>query len=132
MTDLFQIATFKSHAGLDLDWKIECDALNTKEWECIAKMIMELTQPFQVAVGVPRGGIKLGKLLNEYATGDEKDPVCIVDDVLTTGGSMEVFYQKHLHVQSILGNKAFTAFGWVVFARNQPPNWVKALFQMPF
>ena len=95
-------------------------------------MIMELTQPFQVAVGVPRGGIKLGKLLNEYATGDEKDPVCIVDDVLTTGGSMEVFYQKHLHVQSILGNKAFTAFGWVVYARNQPPNWVKALFQMPF
>ena len=39
--DLFQKEDFKSHAGLDLTWKIEMDALSFEEWKCIAHMIME-------------------------------------------------------------------------------------------
>ena len=37
MIDLFQKVDFKSHAGLDLTWKIEMDALSRDEWECIAE-----------------------------------------------------------------------------------------------
>ena len=124
--DLFQSKNFKSHSGLDLTWKIECDVLSDPEWFTIKKMILEVTPPFREAIGIPRGGIKLGDLLNEHATGKEEDPICIVDDVLTTGESMEYFlsqYQKN--------RRPFTAIGWVVFARVQPPDWVKALFQMP-
>ena len=128
--DLFQSVDFKSHSGLDLTWKIECDVLTDSEWSSICKMILELSPPFREAVGIPRGGVNLANLLNEYASQDAGDPICIVDDVLTTGESMEQFlseYQKKYRTK--LGG--FTAIGWVVFARTFPPSWIKALFQMP-
>ncbi len=124
--DLFQSVNFKSHSGLNLTWKIEMDALSEQDWFTIKKMIMEITPPFREAVGIPRGGVKLGDLLNEHATGKEGDPICIVDDVLTTGGSMEYFLSQYQR-----NRRPFTAIGWVVFARTQCPPWVKALFQMP-
>ena len=124
--NLFQSVNFKSHSGLNLTWKIEMDALSEQDWFTIKKMIMEITPPFREAVGIPRGGVKLGDLLNEHATGKEGDPICIVDDVLTTGGSMEYFLTQYQR-----NRRPFTAIGWVVFARTQCPPWVKALFQMP-
>ena len=125
-THLFQSIDFKSHSGLDLSWKIEMDALSDPEWFTIKKMIMELTPPFKEAVGIPTGGSKLGDLLNEHGTGKEEDPICIVDDVLTTGESMEYFLTQYQR-----NRRPFTAIGWVVFARGQCPGWVTSLFQMP-
>ena len=124
--ELFQSQNFKSHSGLDLNWKIECEALSDPEWFTISKMIMEVTPPFREVVGIPRGGVKLAALLNEFATDNEKDPICIVDDVLTTGKSMEDFLSQH-HQRKLWP----VAIGWVVFARIQTPDWVQALFQMP-
>ena len=124
--NLFQSVNFKSHSGLNLTWKIEMDALSDQDWFTIKKMIMEITPPFREAVGIPSGGVKLGDLLNEHATGKEEDPICIVDDVLTTGESMEYFLTQYQR-----NRRPFTAIGWVVFARTQCPLWVKALFQMP-
>jgi len=124
--DLFQSINFKSHSGLDLSWKIEMDALSDPDWFTIKRMILELTPPFREAVGIPKGGVKLGDLLNEHATGKEEDPICIVDDVLTTGESMEYFLTQYQR-----NRRPFTAIGWVVFARTQCPPWVTALFQMP-
>ena len=125
MIELFQKVDFKSHSGLDLTWKIEMDALSHGEWECIAQMIMELTSPFKEAIGIPRGGNILGKLMNKHGTGKREYPICIVDDVLTTAGSMNEFRTKrHWRNPS-------KYIGWVVFARSKPPDWVTALFQMP-
>ena len=126
MIDLFQKVDFKSHAGLDLHWKIEMDALSHSEWECIAQMIMELTPTFKEAIGIPRGGTILGKLLNQHGTGKREHPICIVDDVLTTGGSMNEFKRKRQW------RNPADYIGWVVFARAKCPDWVTALFQMPF
>ena len=125
-THLFQSIDFKSHSGLDLSWRIEMDALSDPEWFTIKKMIMELTPPFKEAVGIPQGGTKLGDLLNEHGTGKEEDPICIVDDVLTTGESMEYFLTQYQR-----NRRPFTVIGWVVFARGQCPGWVTSLFQMP-
>ena len=125
--DLFKSINFKSHSGLDLTWKIECDVLSDPEWFTIKKMILEVMPPFREAIGIPTGGVKLAALLNEHATGKEEDPICIVDDVLTTGESMEHF----LSLRGIEGKSVMPAIGWVVFARVQPPSWIKALFQMP-
>ena len=127
-THLFKSGDFKSHSGLDLSWKIEMDVLSDPEWFTIKKMIMEHAPPFREAVGIPEGGVKLGSLLNEHATGDEKDPVCIVDDVLTTGESMEYFLSQYQRNRRLM---PFMAIGWVVFARGPCPHWVSALFQMP-
>ena len=125
-THLFQSIDFTSHSGLDLSWKIEMDALSDPEWFTIKKMIMELTPPFKEAVGIPTGGSKLGDLLNEHGTGKEEDPICIVDDVLTTGESMEYFLTQYQR-----NRRPFTVIGCVVFARGQCPGWVTSLFQMP-
>ena len=124
-TQLFQSVDFKSHSGLDLSWKIEMDALSDSEWFTIKKMIMEYTSPFREVVGIPRGGVKLGNLLNEHATGNKKDPICIVDDVLTTGISMNEFRRKrNWRIPD-------DYIGWVVFARGSCPDWVRTLFQLP-
>ena len=101
------------------------DALSDDEWFTIARMILEHSVPFHSAVGIPRGGIRLGKLLNEYGTNKETDPILIVDDVLTTGLSMNEF-RKIRRKEEIRKH-----IGWVVFARVRPPEWIKALFQMP-
>ena len=122
---LFQTTDFKSHSGLDLSWKIECDALQDGEWFTLSKMIMEISPPFSKAVGIPRGGVKLGDLLNIHGTGKRTDPICIVDDVITTGESMNDFKRtKHWREPT-------EYIGWVVFARTTPPDWVNVLFQMP-
>ena len=127
-THLFQEENFKSHSGLDLTWKIEMDALDPEEWKCIAKMIMEVEdRPFCKAVGIPRGGTKLAEYLNEHSTGKEEDSLLIVDDVLTTGGSLDYFADQYFR-----NRKPKDYFGWVVFARTQPPTWVDALFRMPY
>ena len=149
--DLFQKVDFKSSAGLDLTWKIECDAVSDDEWKCIATMIMERANPFRSAIGVPTGGIKLAELLNEYGTGSYLDPVCIVDDVLTTGKSMEEYKVRAIKdeeerisicktytgvtrskaEQDIITNGSKTSpVGWVVFARNHPAEWISSLFYM--
>ena len=125
MDKLFQSVDFVSHSGLDLKWKIECDAISDPEWFTISQMIMEISPPFKEAIGIPRGGTKLGNLLNQHGTGKRKDPRCIVDDVLTTGGSMNEFLRKR-HWRN-----PTDYMGWVVFSRIKPPEWVTALFQMP-
>ena len=123
-THLFVEEDFKSHAGLDLHWKIEMDALDEAEWKCIARMIMEYqTEPFQAAIGIPRGGLKLSVYLNDYSTQNNNDPYLIVDDVLTTGGSMEEFKKDYFDKKKV--------FGWVVFSRTKPVEWIRSLFQMP-
>ena len=90
---LFVEEDFIGHSGGELHWKIECDAIFPNEWKCIARMIMEHEKrPFCAAIGIPRGGVELGRHLNEYATGNhDVVPYLICDDVLTTGGSFEEF-----------------------------------------
>ena len=121
---LFVEEDFIGHSGGELHWKIECDAITSPEWKCIARMIFERERrPFQAAIGIPRGGVELGRWLNEYSTQNQEHPYLIVDDVLTTGGSMDEYTKEHFDGKE--------SFGWVVFARKQPQPWVKALFQMP-
>ena len=72
----------------------------------------------------PRGGLKLGGYLNEHGTQKEEDPYLIVDDVMTTGGSMTEYRKEHF--------KDKFAIGWVVFARSHVPIWCDALFRMPY
>ena len=124
--DLFQKVDFKSHSGLDLSWKIEMDALTPNEWDCIAHMIMELSRPFQKAIGIPRGGTFLGKLLDKHSTGKSSPPICNDHDVLTNGGSMNDFKRKKQW------REPTEYIGWVVFARGPVPIWIDALFRMPY
>jgi hypothetical protein len=111
--NLFQYGQFKSHSGLTLPFKIECDALTDLDWDNLAAIIATHTLPFNKVEGVPRGGLKLAEVLKPYR--DPEGTLLIVDDVFTTGASME---QQR---------KGRQAQGFVVFARGPLPPWITAL-----
>lgn len=118
---LFERKHFISHAGLPLEWKVECDALTDDDWETLALMISERCK-FSYVEGIPRGGMKLANALQKYCyrSLQSRDfPLLIVDDVCTTGKSLEV--QRG-------GRK--DVIGFVVFSRNRNllPNWCGALW----
>ena len=98
---------------MPLSWKIECDDLTQMDWACLAEVISRRFL-FSEVVGVPRGGLALAKALQPYCT---SGPRLIVDDVLTTGQSMEGVRRYQDDV------------GVVVFARGPCPDWVYPIFR---
>ncbi len=111
---MFQLGEFKAHSGRILYWKIECDALSTNDWKCLAWIVHDLVTPFGSVEGVPTGGCHLANWLETYVT---RGPLLIVDDVLTTGQSMEEYRAKR------------AAIGAVIFARGPCPKWITPVFQ---
>lgn len=110
---MFQLGKFKGHSGVFLQWKIECDDLSMDDWKCLAWVANELIAPFGSVEGVPEGGCIIADLLKPYA---KRGPLLIVDDVLTTGQSMEEQRAKR------------AAVGLVVFARGLCPAWITPIF----
>ena len=122
MTELFVRQEFVMHSGGIGHWKIECDALTDDEIATLALMLFEVLPPFGNVIGIPRGGIRLQDALLPYAT---EGNILIVDDVLTTGRSME---EKRNDIRLITGTDPI---GAVLFARSKCPPWITPLFQMP-
>ncbi len=114
---LFQGGAFTLHSGQKTNFKIDCDALTDKDWDTLASLISKWAK-FGKVVGVPRGGLKLAKALEKYE--ESHTFTLIVDDVLTTGASME-------GIRRIIGGPSF---GIVVFSRGTCPFWVTPIFQM--
>ena len=123
---LFQLGDFVSHAGKTLKWKLECDAISPKEWDCLAAMIMQYNKrSFGSVEGIPRGGIPLADALRKYAT---EGPPMIVDDIYTTGKSFDDYVYQHYRAMSFDYNPK-----WVIFARGKikDKHNVNALFRLP-
>ena len=117
-TTLFVKKDWRMHSGGLAHYKIECDALTDDDLECLAWLIAQKA-PFSEVYGVPKGGERLAEKLRKF-----KQPggiKLIVDDVLTTGNSM---------------NDARRELGWtdamgvVIFARGACPDWVRPIFEM--
>ena len=121
---LFQCGEFVLHSGEVSDFKIDCDALTADDWEALAYMIGDRVGRFSRVVGIPRGGWKLAEAMRPL-TGSATDPVLIVDDVLTTGRSMEDTRQAMIATGETLPIK-----GAVVFARGLVPAWITPLFTL--
>lgn len=119
--NLFQKEDFISHSGLPLKWKIECDALTDGDIECLAMLIAENIGKFGQVEGVPRGGLRLAEALKPYVT---EGPLLLVDDVYTTGRSMELYRKSH----TLIGERVI---GAVIFARNNiTQHWIVPLFYL--
>lgn len=113
--NLFQRSDIVLHSGEPSTWKIECDALEDDDIKTVAMLIAEWMHPFGNVEGVPQGGLRLASALKPYRS--EGLPL-IVDDVLTTGASMEEHRAGRL------------AKGAVIFARGPVPFWVLPLFRL--
>lgn len=123
---LFQIGDFTLNSGVKSKWKIECDNLTDESINCLAEIVCHMVGSFSEVHGVPRGGLRLEAALKPHCT--PGGPVLIVDDVLTTGGSMNRLANEKMALPEYRGKK-FS--GVVIFARGQCPHWVRAVFQMP-
>ena len=112
---LFNLGQFTLHSGAQSPFKIDCDALTDADLEALAQIGAQMVPLFGKVEGVPRGGLRLKAALDKYADA-RWSQLLIVDDVLTTGGSME--RQRN-------GRQAV---GLVIFARGPCPSWVTPLF----
>jgi orotate phosphoribosyltransferase len=117
--NLFQSGRFKLHSGRISKFKIECDALADTDWETIADIVGRKLL-FSDVIGIPTGGTKLAEGLEKYAKPDSDLPILIVDDVFTSGKSME-------KVKTELGSNVI---GIVLFARTIPSKWITPIFQL--
>jgi hypothetical protein len=130
MINLFQLGEFRSHMGILLPFKIDCDALTDGDIDCIAAYIASKTF-FGMVDGVPYGGCRLAAALEKYAVWEAPFNILIVDDVLTTGASMEDQRADYLHIADHDSTvHPEDIIGWVIFARAEPPDWVNAMFRM--
>jgi len=114
---LFVNQSFVSHAGLKLPFKIECDPLTDDDITTLASIIGKNLK-FRDVFGIPKGGVKLATALKKYSA--STGPILIVDDVFTTGTSME-------EARSKIGDDSI---GVVVFSRGECPSWVSVVFQL--
>lgn len=111
---LFRNGNYKLHSGAASSWKIDCDHLTDEDWKTLAIIASEILRPFGSVVGVPSGGLKFAEALKKFIT---VGPLLVVDDVLTTGASMQDYRSEG-------------SSGVVVFARSKCPWWVTPIFQM--
>ena len=116
--NLIELGWFTSHSGAQLPWKIDADALSDGSVHAIAQVIRRRFA-FSAVIGVPRGGLRLQRLLEPHRQ-DGPYPTLIVDDVLTTGKSMEEWRTT----------VAGPSIGVVIFARGPCPDWVWPIFQV--
>lgn len=118
---LFKYGNFTTHSGLNLDWKIDCDALTDDDIYCIAmasySLLEQINYPRTSFVGIPSGGVRLANKMQELFGKESNEPSTIVDDVLTTGNSMKEVMSRYE------GSK-----GLVIFARAPTPINVVSLF----
>jgi hypothetical protein len=125
--DFLKHGEFRSHSGITLRFKIECDALSDATWECFAKEIARATKSMggiKEVHGIPSGGTKLANALGGYATEGGRI-VAVVDDVLTTGRSMEEKKKKLIED----GVEPGDIYGFVLVRRSQDwTNWIYPFF----
>lgn len=125
---LFQRGNFTLASGAQSLWKVECDALTGEDWATIALMLRDRLPDFDHVLGVPRGGIPLAKALDRH-TIEGAERLLVVDDVWTTGGSMDRYLATLADMGAWLPGVDSIAKA-VAFARGPVPDDVVALWQL--
>ena len=119
---LFKAGYRRLSSGVESHWKVECDSLTREDWAVLAVIAMEqFDLRFCSAKGVPTGGFPFAAALQSYRTSYVPCPYLVVDDVLTTGNSIQREREK-------LG--IHNTIGLVAFARGPLPDGVHAVWHL--
>lgn len=120
--NLFQSGEFILNSGVPSFHKVDCDALTDHDIETLSRLIKNMLPLFGWVEGVPTGGLRLAKALEPLAEPDHSILGLIVDDVMTTGNSMET--QRGFRHPVI---------GVVIFNRipvdEESPCWIKSIWR---
>ena len=119
--NLFQTGVVQLHSGGYSNFKIDCDALTDEDIYSISLQLTLRLPKYHAVEGVPQGGLRLAKAMENFITPFQpirSDKLLIVDDVFTTGRSMETWRNDR------------DAIGAVIFARYDTPDWITPLFRM--
>lgn len=122
---MIEFGDFKSHSGLTLPWKVNCDSFTNKDWKSVARIIRNKFR-FGSVYGIPTGGTKLAIACRKHIV--EGYPSIIVDDVMTTGTSMNEMRDKVLEE-----TKEEPLVGIVVFDRGiytEDVSWIWPIFKV--
>lgn len=121
---LFQTGVVKLHAGGYSNFKIDADYLTDDDINSIALQLTLRLPRFGDVIGVPRGGLRLAEAMKPFVSphrelnGTYDSELLIVDDVFTTGASMEEYRDGR------------DCLGAVIFARSDTPTWITPLFRL--
>ncbi len=119
---LFKLGDFKLHSGAKSRWKIDCESLTVSDLHALAFMAFQLLpRRFGGVLGIPQGGLMFAEAMRPYQA--LPGPWLIVDDVLTTGRSME-------EARKTLDEANGPTMGLVIFARGPCPSWITPIFWM--
>ena len=112
MGGLFHQGQFVLHSGMASRFLIDCAALTDEDLAVLAAEAASLIEAFGSVEGIPDGGLRFARALEPYVS---KGMPLIVDDVLTTGASMEKQRGER------------DCKGVVIWARGIWPTWVTPL-----
>lgn len=115
---LFKHGEFVLHSGDKADFLIDCYALTQMDIDALAAFVAPRLKPFAEVKPIPKGGARFGTALMPYRSA--VGGLLVVDDVLTTGSSMEAARGDREDVQGV-----------VLFARGPYPTWVRPIFVIP-
>lgn len=137
--DLFQFGWFASHSGFQLPFKIDCDAWSDRDLEGVADLL-QWKFAFSEVHAVPSdeapprnpAGPRLARIIRGRCAMTEGYPPLIVDDVLTTGRSMEEFRRELMR-----NRPPAVPIGFVIYSRAPrdggsvgQPDWVWNLLRV--
>jgi hypothetical protein len=135
---LFQSGGVTLSAGGTSFFKLDCDDLlaDRRNEKCIAELLLRLVGPFDSweivsgncsGLGYLFSAAHLERVLEEPVNTPDVHPHVILDDVLTTGRSLERAKAAYLERAEV----PRPVLGAVIFARGPAPAWVKVLCQLP-
>jgi len=134
----FKFGWFASHSGFQLPFKIETDDWTDEDLAGVAAMLngkFAFSEVYSVPSDEmpPRtpAGPRLARIMRERCAFTKGYPILIVDDVLTTGRSMNEFREI------VMRNRTGTAIGFVLVSRAPrdggavgQPDWVFNLLRV--
>ena len=121
---LIQLGKFTLNSGKESDFKLVADEFINDNLDGLVQLVRRMVGPYGDVYGVPRGGCVIAEELKKYNASVLTNTVLIVDNVLTTGGSMK-------QARELMSGKYEFIVGAVLFARGPCPPWIAPLFQMP-
>jgi hypothetical protein len=124
MQHLFKLTADLTDSGLQLECKVDCNAVSHDDLTSLAYIThRRLNLPWGAigrVIGMPPGGLRFAAHLYPYLPAPGSGPITLIVDDIATTSKFEEFRMNH---------NIPNAIGLVLFARGPLPSWVQATLE---